>query len=320
MDTTEFLERCARIRREVARAIVGKDAAIDALLMGTLADGHVLIEDYPGLAKTLMANSFARAVDLSFRRIQFTPDLLPGDVVGGNVFNPRERSFDFVRGPVFCHLLLADEINRATPKTQSALLEAMQERQVTVDGKRYELERPFLVVATQNPIEFEGTYPLPEAQLDRFLMRISIGYPSAEDELAILRRREERKADEVAISPVVRREELLEMQRHLEDVYSGPDVSRYMVAIAERTRRDAAVQVGVSPRGTMALFKLARAAAALEGRDFVTPEDVKRVAEMALAHRIILTAEQWASGGRESAVIQAVLDEVPTPAALEPRR
>jgi MoxR-like ATPase len=258
-------------------------------------------------------------VDLSFKRIQFTPDLLPADIIGGSVFNPRERTFDFVPGPVFANLLLADEINRATPKTQSALLEAMQERQVTVDGKRYPLEPPFLVVATQNPIELEGTYPLPEAQLDRFIMRISVGYPEAEDELQILLRREERKVDAVSIAPCVDRVQLQAMQRHLEGIYVGRDTAAYMVEIVRRTRRDAAVQIGASPRGTLALFKLSRASAALDGRDFVTPEDIKRVAVMALAHRIILTAEQWAHGGRETAVVQGILGEVPTPSAEDAR-
>jgi MoxR-like ATPase len=320
VDISQFRDLCARIRRAVGAAVIGKDRVIDELLMGVLSDGHVLIEDVPGLAKTLLANSLARAVDLTFRRIQFTPDLLPADIIGGNVFNQRERTFDFVPGPVFANLLLADEVNRATPKTQSALLEAMQERQITVDGKRYPLEPPFLVVATQNPIELEGTYPLPEAQLDRFIMRISVGYPEAEDELAILLRREERKADAVEIPRAATREEFMALQRHLEDVYVAPDVARYMVEIVRRTRRDPAVQVGASPRGSLALFKLSRAAAALDGRDFVTPEDVKRIAVIALAHRIILTAEQWAHGGRESAVVQAILDDVPTPSAEAARR
>ena len=320
MEANEFRAHCDLIRRAVATAIVGKNEVIDHLLMGVLADGHVLIEDYPGLAKTLLASSFARAVDLGFRRIQFTPDLLPADIVGGSIFNPKERSFDFAPGPVFTNLLLADEINRATPKTQSALLEAMQERQVTIDGRRYPIERPFLVVATQNPIELEGTYPLPEAQLDRFLMRISVGYPRAEDELEILMRREERREDEVGIAVTVTKADLLSMQRRLEEVYVGRDIAKYMVDIARATRHDPAVQVGASPRGTLALFKLARASAALDGRDFVTPEDVKRVAVMALAHRIILTPEQWARGGRESTVVQGVLDQVATPAAEAGRR
>lgn len=308
-------ERSQRVIDSVRQVIVGKDAVLKQILMGILADGHVLIQDNPGLAKTLIAHSFAEVLDIEFSRIQFTPDLLPGEITGGYVYNQREAQFEFRRGPLFANLLLGDEINRATPKTQSALLEAMQERQVTVEGSRFPLAPPFIVIATQNPVEFEGTYPLPEAQLDRFIMRTSVGYPDPDQELEILLRRQERKQDNVTLERVVSHQELLEMQRALEEVHVSEAIARYIVDLARATRADGRIQVGASPRGVFALFKLARAAAVLDERDFVTPEDVKGVAAIALAHRLLLQPEHWVRGVSDVSVVEDALAAVPTPQA-----
>src|SRR3954468_21724849 len=283
MNLTEVGELSNRVLDAVERVVLGKRGALELLMLGLLADGHVLIEDYPGLAKTLMARSFAQVTSIEFSRIQFTPDLMPSDVTGSSIFNQREADFEFRPGPIFANLLLADEINRAPPKTQAALLEAMQERQVTTEGRTRKLGPPFLVLATQNPIEYEGTYPLPEAQLDRFLLRMSVGYPSREDEWEILARRIERAVDEVELSKVAGRDELLEMQRAIEDVHVSESIGRYMVELVAATRENARIQVGASPRGSLALLKVSRCRAALAGRDFVTPEDVKAVAVPALA-------------------------------------
>ena len=306
---------CARVLDEVERAVVGKRGAVELLLLGLLADGNVLVEDFPGLAKTLAARSLARATSLDFARIQFTPDLMPSDVTGSSIYNQRESDFEFRPGPIFTNLLLADEINRAPPKTQAALLEAMQERQVTIEGTTYPLERPFVVLATQNPIEYEGTYPLPEAQLDRFLLRVSFGYPSRDDEWRVLEARAERRTDEVELEPVVSGEELLELQRAVEEVHVSEPVGRYMVDLVTATRESRRVAVGASPRGSLALLKLSRARAALSGRDFVTPEDVKAVAVPALAHRLMLKPELWVQRIRGDDVVREVLDSVPTPPA-----
>jgi MoxR-like ATPase len=311
----DVAERCDRIVTEVERVIVGKRRTLELVLTGFLADGHVLLEDFPGLAKTLIARSFAQVAELRFARIQFTPDLLPSDVTGSSIFNQRTSEFEFRPGPIFTNLLLADEINRAPPKTQAALLEAMQERQVTIEGVTNPLERPFLVIATQNPIEYEGTYPLPEAQLDRFLLRTRIGYPSADDEWRVLERRLERGADEFELDPVVGREELLAMQRAVEQVHVAESIGRYMVDVADATRGSPRVQVGASPRGTLALLKLSRCRAALQGRDFVTPEDVKSVAVPALAHRLVLRPELWVQRVSPEDVVSELLDTVPTPPA-----
>ncbi len=254
---------------------MGKRAAIEQVLIGVLADGHVLIEDLPGVAKTLIARSLAQCMGMAFSRVQFTPDLMPSDITGSSVFDPRQATFEFRPGPVFTNLLLGDEINRATPKTQSALLEAMQERQVTVEGRTHRLERPFVVLATQNPIEYEGTYPLPEAQLDRFLLRVGVGYPSVDDEVSMLDRRIARRVEAVTLQPVVDRERLVAMQDALEAVYVAPSVRQYMVAIVAATRRSDRMQAGASPRGSLALLLSARGRALLAGRDFVTPGDVK---------------------------------------------
>jgi MoxR-like ATPase len=304
-----------RVLDEVEKAVVGKRDALELLMLGLLADGHVLIEDYPGLAKTLMARSFASATSLDFSRIQFTPDLMPSDVTGSSVYNQRESEFDFRAGPIFANLLLADEINRAPPKTQAALLEAMQERQVTTEGETRLLGRPFLVLATQNPIEYEGTYPLPEAQLDRFLLRMSVGYPSREDEWQVLADRAERRRDEVVLDAVVDRETMLRMQAACEEVYVSEPVGLYMVDIVAATRDAQSVQVGASPRGSLALLKLARCRAALDGRDYVTPDDVKSIAVPALAHRLTLRPELWVQRVSAEDIVRERLQAVPTPAA-----
>ncbi|HET8606626.1 MAG TPA: MoxR family ATPase [Gaiellaceae bacterium] len=305
----------ARILDEVEQAVVGKRDALELVLLGLLADGHVLIEDYPGLAKTLAARSFAQVTSMRFQRIQFTPDLMPADVTGSAIYNQREGDFEFRPGPIFANLLLADEINRAPPKTQAALLEAMQERQVTSEGETRPLERPFLVLATQNPIEYEGTYPLPEAQLDRFLLRAGFGYPGREHERELLARRAERQTDDVVLAPVVDRETLLELQRAVEQVYVSESVLGYMVDVVRATREGGQIQVGASPRGSLALLKLARAKAAVAGRDFVVPEDVKAVAVPALAHRLTLRPELWVQRVRPEDVVRERLETVPTPAA-----
>jgi MoxR-like ATPase len=305
---------------ELERAVVGKREALELVLLGVLADGHVLIEDFPGLAKTLIARSFAQAASMRFTRVQFTPDLMPGDVTGSSIFDQRTSDFEFRPGPVFTNLLLADEINRAPPKTQAALLEAMQERQVTIEGTTRRLERPFIVLATQNPIEYEGTYPLPEAQLDRFLLRLQVGYPSAADEWTILERRLERREDEIELSPVVDRETLLEMQRAVEDVHVTDRLGRYIVELVGATRSSQRLQVGASPRGALALLKLSRCRAALEGRDFATPDDVKQVAVPALAHRLTLKPELWVQRISAEDVVRETLEQVPTPSAEEALR
>ena len=309
--------RARRILDELERAVVGKRDALELALSALLADGHVLIEDYPGLAKTLMARSFAAVAGIHFSRVQFTPDLMPSDVTGASIFNQRTGEFEFRPGPVFTNVLLADEINRAPPKTQAALLEAMQERQVTTDDRTRALERPFLVLATQNPIEYEGTYPLPEAQLDRFLVRMRIGYPSPEAEWQILERRLSRGADEPELTPVVGREELIAMQRAIEDVHVSESVGRYMVALAGATRESPSALVGASPRGTLALMKLARVRAVLDGREYVVPDDVKAVAVPALAHRLALRPELWVQSVRAEDVVGECLATVPVPAVQD---
>jgi MoxR-like ATPase len=304
---------------EVERAVVGKRDVLELVLLALLADGHVLLEDVPGVAKTLIARSFATATGLRFGRVQFTPDLLPSDVTGSSVFDQRTASFEFRPGPVFCNLLLGDEINRAPPKTQAALLEAMEERQVTADDGTHELERPFLVLATQNPIEYEGTYPLPEAQLDRFLVRLRVGYPTGEDEWAMLDARARRGTDAVALHPIIDGRGLRSLQAAVEAVHVGAAVGHYMVALATATRESSEVEVGASPRGSLALLRLSRARAALEGRDFVVPDDVKAVAVPALAHRLVLRPELWVRRVDAGDVVARVLDDVPAPPATEPQ-
>jgi MoxR-like ATPase len=315
MTIEEVGELSTRVLDEVERAIVGKRDALELILLGILGDGHVLLEDYPGLAKTLIARSFAQATTLGFSRIQFTPDLMPSDVTGSSIFNQQTAEFEFRPGPIFANILLSDEINRAPPKTQAALLEAMQERQVTIEGLTHPLERPFLVLATQNPIEYEGTYPLPEAQLDRFIIRLGVGYPEREDEWQVLVRRMEREVDEIELTPVVDGETLLRMQRALEQVHVSEQVGLYMVDLVAATRAASRVQVGASPRGTLALLRLSRGRAALQGRDFVTPDDVKAVAVPALAHRLTLRPELWVQRVSGEDLVREALDSVPTPPA-----
>ena len=311
----EVAERANRILEEVERAVVGKRDALALVLLAFLGDGHVLIEDFPGLAKTLTARSFAQVLDIEFSRIQFTPDLMPSDVTGSSIYNQRSSDFEFRRGPIFTNLLLGDEINRAPPKTQAALLEAMQERQVTIEGETIRLDAPFLVIATQNPIEYEGTYPLPEAQLDRFLLRVNFGYPSRDDEWTLLERRLERATDEIQLDAVIDRPGLVEMQEAIEQVHVTEPIGRYVVDVVTGTRTSQRVQVGASPRGSLALLKLSRCRAVLEGRDFVTPEDVKAVAGPALSHRLMLRPELWVQRIRPEDVVREVLETVPTPAA-----
>jgi MoxR-like ATPase len=308
-------ELSGQVLDEVERAIVGKRDALELTLLGLLADGHVLLEDYPGLAKTLAARSFAQTLTMEFTRIQFTPDLMPSDVTGSSIWNQRDGDFEFRPGPIFTNLLLADEINRAPPKTQAALLEGMQERQVTIEGATYPLGAPFLVIATQNPIEYEGTYPLPEAQLDRFLLRTAFGYPARDDEVDVLSRRVERGADDVTLEPVVDRETFLEMQQALETVHVAESVRGYCVDIAAATRESQSIAVGASPRGSLALLKLARCKAVLARRDFVVLDDVKAVAAPALAHRLVLRPELWVRRVSAEDVVRDVLAAVPTPRA-----
>jgi MoxR-like ATPase len=315
MELTEVGRIASTVVDEVEKAVVGKRNALELLLLGLLADGHVLLEDYPGLAKTLMARSFAQVCSMDFSRIQFTPDLMPSDVTGSSVYNQRDGDFQFRPGPIFANLLLADEINRAPPKTQAALLEGMQERQVTTEGETRRLGPPFLVMATQNPIEYEGTYPLPEAQLDRFLLRMSVGYPERQDEWRLLAERAERRTDEVQLSPVVDRDTLLAMQLACEDVFVSESVGLYMVDIVAATRNSPSIQVGASPRGSLALLKLSRCRAALDGRDYVTPDDVKAVVVPALAHRLTLRPELWVQRISAEDVVRERLATVATPVA-----
>ena len=314
MKVDAVAERIREVVAMLARIVAGKDEVIERILAGVVANGHVLVEDYPGLAKTLIARLLAQALDLGFRRIQFTPDLLPSDITGSFLYDQREARFDFRPGPVFTNLLLADEINRATPKTQAALLEAMQESQVTVEGQSFPLSQPFIVIATQNPIELEGTYPLPEAQLDRFLLRVAVGYPSPDAEREILKRRRERRTDGATVATIVSRAELVAMQEALEDVFVSEALERYIVAIAQATRGDSRVTLGASPRGSLALLKLARAEAAIRGRDFVLPDDVKAMAVPALAHRLVLRPELWVSKTTPVQVVETVLRQVAAPA------
>jgi len=301
------------ISAEVQKVIIGKAHVIDNVLINILSNGNLLFEDYPGLAKTLMTNTFADALGCDFKRVQFTPDLLPADITGTNIYDAKKGEFTFKPGPLFCNLLLADEINRAPPKTQAALLEAMQEKQVTIGTVTHKLPAPFIVMATQNPVEQEGTYPLPEAQLDRFMFKMSVGYPDRADEDEILSRRISRGKDAVDVDVITDPQRVIAMQQACEDVYVDPALRMYMVEIVARTREDPRVLVGASPRGSQALLKTSRASAALRGRDFVTPDDIKSVAEIAVAHRLILKPEHQIKGLEPGEVIQAILREVPVP-------
>lgn len=309
----EVHELSSKIITEVERAIVGKKKVLQKIMAAVLAGGHILIEDYPGLAKTLIARCFATVLGLEFKRIQFTPDLLPGDITGGYIYDRNLNRFELRKGPIFANIILADEINRASPKTQSALLEAMQESQVTLEGETMKLPEPFIVIATQNPIEYEGTFPLPEAQLDRFIMKLDIGYPSLEEEQEILSRRKQRQQDEVELNLVTGREQVLEMKRAVEDIYINPDIERYIVELVNQTRHDSRVGVGSSPRGSLALLKLSLAQAAMDGRDYVLPDDVKTFTGVALIHRLILVPDLWMKEGAAGDVINSVLETVSVP-------
>jgi MoxR-like ATPase len=313
--TIDELVRCSdAIIAEVEKAVVGKTAVLRQLLAVLLSrGGHILIEDYPGLAKTLIANSFATALGLKFKRIQFTPDLLPGDITGGYIYDNSRNAFVLREGPVFTNILLADEINRASPKTQSALLEAMQEYHVSLEGNTLGLPDPFVVVATQNPIEYEGTFPLPEAQLDRFMIKLHVGYPSIDEEIEIVERRRTRKDDAVSLESVVTPGEFAAMRKLIEDTYVHRDLQRYMVELVAGTRQHRQVAVGASPRASLSLMKLARAWAAMHGRTYVVPDDVKTFAREALSHRLILEPSLWGSKATEEAVIQEVLDSLDVP-------
>ena len=302
-----------RIIKEVKRMIVGKDEVLRQVMYAVLAGGHILFEDNPGLAKTLIARSFSKVIGFDFKRVQFTPDLLPSDITGTYIYERKSADFKLLQGPVFTNLLLADEINRAPPKTQAALLEAMQENQVTIEGKTYPLNEPFVVIATQNPIEYEGTYPLPEAQLDRFLVKLSVGYPNYEEEREIMRRRIEWKNDEIQLQRVAGKEDIMEMRHDVEEIYIDEDVLDYIIRIARATRENMQVEVGASPRGTMSMMKLSRSRAYILGRDYVIPDDVKAVARIALVHRLILKPEPWIRGVRPKGVIEEILKKLPVP-------
>jgi MoxR-like ATPase len=302
-----------RVIQEVEQAVIGKRAVLEKIMAAILAGGHVLLEDYPGLAKTLIAKSFAVALGLEFRRIQFTPDLLPSDITGSYIYDRTRSRFELRPGPIFANIILADEINRASPKTQSALLEAMQERQVTLEGESLPLPKPFLVIATQNPIEYEGTFPLPEAQLDRFLMKLSVGYPSPQEEQEILRRRQARRTDDIELAQVTNAEELLTMRQAIENIYLHPDIERYIVDLVSETRRDKRVAVGASPRGSLALLNLTRVRAALAGRDYVLPDDVKIFAGPALVHRLILDPGLWMRRQAADEIVASIVQRTAVP-------
>jgi MoxR-like ATPase len=311
----EVAARATAILTEVERAVVGKRQSLEIVLSGILAGGHVLMEDFPGLGKTLAARSFAQALGLDFARAQFTPDLLPSDLTGSFLYDQRSHEFTFRKGPLFTGLLLADEINRTPPKTQSALLEAMQEGQVTVEGETFALPKPFHVLATANPVEYEGTYPLPEAQLDRFLLRVTFGYPSGADEWEVLQRRMARQQEAQVVASVTDGAGLIEMQQAVETVTVDEGVGQYCVRLVAATRSHQNLLMGASPRASLALLLTSRAYAVLRGRDYVTPEDVKAVAHACLDHRVTVRPELWMNDVSAASVVDSVLSSVPTPAA-----
>lgn len=306
-------QTCQRIIGQVKKVIVGKDGVLEKVMLALLANSHILFEDYPGLAKTLLARSFAMSMGCEFSRIQFTPDLLPADITGTYVYNVKSGDFELRKGPVFTNILLADEINRAPPKTQAALLEAMQERQTTLDGKTHLLRDPFIVMATQNPIEYEGVYPLPEAQLDRFLVRLQLGYPTRTEEVEIMRRRMTRGQEEVVLDPAVDSDTVLDLQKTVEGIHVDDDVLGYIADIVQATRTQRQIEIGASPRGSLAIFKLSRARAVFHGRDYVIPDDIKEVAASALVHRLIMKAESWVKGTNPNQVLEDILRTIPVP-------
>lgn len=310
----EVADKSQQIIAEVEKAVIGKREVLTRMMAAFLSSGgHILLEDYPGLAKTLIANSFATALGLAFKRVQFTPDLLPGDITGGFILDARQNQFVLRKGPLFTNILLADEINRASPKTQSALLEAMQEYQVSLEGECLKLPFPFIVIATQNPIEYEGTFPLPEAQLDRFMIRLSVGYPCNEDEQEILARRAQRRADTVVLQAVVSPDEFLAMRAAVEGVFVDADIQNYIVQVTAKTRKHRQIELGASPRGSLALMKLARAWAAIQGRDYVIPDDVKTFMLPVLGHRILLDPNLWNRKNAVNEVIEGIAASVPVP-------
>lgn len=304
---------CDKIVAEVERAIVGKHNLLKQIMVAILAGGHILLEDFPGLGKTILSKSLATALGLDFKRLQFTPDMLPSDITGSYVFDRARNDFELRKGPIFANIVLADEINRASPKTQSALLEAMQEVQVTLEGETMKLTAPFIVIATQNPIEYEGTFPLPEAQLDRFIVKLKVGYPSPKHEIEILKRRKERQQDEIEIKQIADAEALLSMRQVIENVHIEADLERYIVALVNNTRNDKRIAVGASPRGSLALLKLSRAQAAIEGRDYVIPDDVKAYYQPALVHRLILEPEFWMRKRAVEDILDSLQQAVPVP-------
>ncbi|MBI4675440.1 MAG: MoxR family ATPase [Chloroflexi bacterium] len=312
MDVTQISVAAQRVRENVARVIVGKDETIELLLVALLCEGHVLLEDVPGIGKTTLAKALAKSLGCSFQRIQFTPDLLPSDITGVSVFNQKTDEFEYRAGPLRAQIVLADEINRAGPRTQAALLEAMEERQVTVDGLTHALPRPFLVLATQNPVELEGTFPLPEAQVDRFLMRVALGYPDEPDERAILRRfRENNPLTE--LTPVVSAAEILELQKQVRRVFVHPAMEEYIVRLVRATRENQAIQLGASPRGSLALYHTAQALAAIRGRAFVLPDDVKQLLLPVLEHRIMTTSRARVRGRGAHEILQELAAQVAVP-------
>jgi len=314
VDLSEVSNLSARILSEVEQAVIGKHAVLERIIASIFVPGgHLLLEDFPGMAKTLIAKSFAKVLGLNFKRIQFTPDLLPGDITGGYIYNRKENRFELRRGPLFANILLADEINRASPKTQSALLEAMQEYQVTIEGETMQLPKPFIVIATQNPIEYEGTFPLPEAQLDRFLLKLSVGYPTEDEEQAILKSRRERQEDEFNLACVTDAKQLLEIHEAIEKVHVDTAIDAYIVELVAQTRRQHKIAVGVSPRGSLALLKLSRVWAALQGRDFVLPDDVKQFYKLALLHRLVLEPNLWMQSGAADELLDSIMAKVTVP-------
>jgi MoxR-like ATPase len=313
MNIEELQKTCTEMLDEIEKVIVGKRTIMERVMLAMLCDGHVLFEDYPGLAKTLMAKCFARASGCDFKRVQFTPDLLPADITGTYVLDRNTSAFVLRKGPVFTNILLADEINRAPPKTQAALLESMQERQVTLEGETHTLERPFIVMATENPIEYEGTYPLPEAQVDRFLLRTEVGYPSIEEEKEILKRRRERKKEEAEVRQVCTPKKIFDMQNVVEGIHLEDIIEDYIVRIVTATREHPQVEVGASPRGSLALMRLSSARAAMQGRDYVIPDDVKTMVVPAIAHRLILAPDPWIKGVKPGSIVETIMKGVPVP-------
>jgi len=313
VSVSEISSTCKKLIDEVGNVVVGKKNMLKYVTLGILTDGHILFEDYPGLAKTLTAKAFSAALGCDFTRVQFTPDLLPADITGTYVYSQKTGDFKLIKGPIFTNILLADEINRAPPKTQAALLEAMQEKQTTLEGRTYSLDRPFLVLATQNPIEYEGTYPLPEAQIDRFIMRLSVGYPNEDEEQEILNRMKDGEIHDIKLNKIVSPAQIIEMQKSIRQIHIDDDLKNYIVKIVESTRSEPRIEVGISPRGSIALFKLSKAHAAYTGRDYVVPDDIKNVALPALSHRIILKPEARVRGVKAENIIKEIVNKIPVP-------